>query len=424
MTARDPETRRQALFITPVMPATTGSGIAMRAGMTLQALASEFDISVLCLPVLGSVQRKLPRDLTGSSVRRVIVHRVSDDPAFTRSYSESNGIGRAVACALYPRPLLARFGTESNVESARKVFQTTHFDLVHTLRLYLTPFALPYLGTPSTVVSLDCDDYESQTMRRLAELHLAAGDPANGALARSEAVKYSQWETKYLPCFDRVCVTCEPDRRALSEACPQAKMAVVPNVARLVDNPRRPPGGDKFTFLFLGNMSYLPNEDASVFFCREVLPLLRNKAANRFDVLIAGAHPPRRVKELERHPEVRVVADIPDVRQVYEKAHAAVVPLRWGGGTKIKVLEALGYRRAVVSTPAGVTGLEIERENQVLVGDRPEQLAAQCLRLVEDRGLADRIAGSGYEWVRKHHSPEVFRDALLKAVGGIPEPGG
>ena len=170
--------------------------------------------------------------------------------------------------------------------------------------------------------------------------------------------------------------------------------------------PVEPLTSHPFTFLFVGSLGYYPNEDAVRFFCRRVLPLIRSEAPAPFLVRIAGTGMPPELAELERIEGVRMVGEVEDVRTQYADADAVIVPIRGGGGTRIKVLEAFAHHRPVVSTSQGIEGIEAAPEEHYLLGDTPEAFAVQCLRLMRERGLGASLSDRAFELVASHYTPE------------------
>jgi glycosyltransferase involved in cell wall biosynthesis len=188
---------------------------------------------------------------------------------------------------------------------------------------------------------------------------------------------------------------------------------VIPNGIRIpvtgLDSPKTSP----FTFLFVGNLSYYPNEDAVLFFCLEVLPRLRATAGRgAFRVLIVGTHPSRRLLALSTHSEVMVIGAVPDLASYYRDANVVVIPLRAGGGTRIKLLEAFSYRRPVVSTALGAEGIEVRHGMHLLIANTPGDFTQQCLRLMEIPALGLKLAEQAFEFVRHNHSPKRIRELL------------
>lgn len=166
--------------------------------------------------------------------------------------------------------------------------------------------------------------------------------------------------------------------------------------------PRR--AGPRFTFLYVGTLGYFPNQDAVEHFCGAILPIIRRQAPTSLRVLVVGTGVPPAVQRLSHIPEVQVVGAVPDVAPWYEEADAAIIPLRAGGGTRIKALEAFAHRRPVVSTALGVEGLDVCHGQHVLLGDTPEAFAEQCLRLMRDPSLGDSLVEAAYDLVTARYS--------------------
>jgi glycosyltransferase involved in cell wall biosynthesis len=143
--------------------------------------------------------------------------------------------------------------------------------------------------------------------------------------------------------------------------------------------------------VFVGNLSYGPNADGARWLCREVLPRL-----DRPTVALVGSRPGPEVLELEADPRVTVAADVPDVTPWYRASSVAVVPIRAGGGTRIKALEALAHRRPVVATNAGARGLALAgSDGPIVTADTAGAFAAACQRLLDEPALAERLAERG-----------------------------
>ena len=125
---------------------------------------------------------------------------------------------------------------------------------------------------------------------------------------------------------------------------------VLPNVIRLSSGPHPAKNSGPFTLLFVGNLAYYPNEDAVVYFLEHVLPCLRQRAKHPFCLTVIGSGQSRRLRHYRQIPEYRYLGYVSELAPYYEQADAVVVPLRAGGGTRIKVLEAFSFKRPVVST--------------------------------------------------------------------------
>jgi len=165
-------------------------------------------------------------------------------------------------------------------------------------------------------------------------------------------------------------------------------------------------------------MKYRPNVDAALYFVRQVLPqILAVRPALVF--YIVGGEPPAEVRELAG-PHVVVTGTVADVRPYVRNAAVFVVPLRMGGGTRLKVLEGLSMRKAMVSTTLGCEGIDVEDRRHLLIADTPAAFASAVLRLLQEPALGEALAEAGrdlvdrrYRWERVVGELEAFYDELL-----------
>jgi glycosyltransferase involved in cell wall biosynthesis len=272
--------------------------------------------------------------------------------------------------------------------------------MVVAMRLYLVPLLDALLEScPRPRLVLDIDDIESSTQPQLGH--------------REEGRRFERLEAHYLPLMDAVLTCSEADAGELGARHRLKAVAVVPNAVRLPE--RQPEASRRFDLVFVANLGYLPNVDGARWLCRQVLPRLGEAT-----VALVGSSPSPEVRELATDPRVTLAADVPDVAPWYAAAKVAAVPVRIGGGTRIKALEALAHRRPVVSTKLGVQGIQwANGDGPVLVADTPEAFAAACRRLLSDPALAARLAGRGEALVRRHATVRQVAGRIEELARGI-----
>jgi glycosyltransferase involved in cell wall biosynthesis len=368
------------LYLSPVVPAMAGNGLAMRAGAVLELLATHYTVHLLVAPLYAAFDSQVPEQLQKLCGSSVIVPPVP-------------GLSRWPKRWFGPRP----------------AFWKTRFEVVHVFRLSMLPFAEPYLNRfwrrPSC--HLDMDDIESVTRSRIAELYRSNGEIAAADYEESEARRQEMVENQALKKFDRVYICSEIDRQKLAGRT-AAEVLVLPNAIRIPEGVRAHPAGGVFTFLFIGTLGYYPNQDAVRYFCTEILPRIREHATAPFLVNVVGFGDMRPLRPLIRIPEVRLIGAVPDIRPWMEETDAVVVPVRAGGGTRIKILEAFSFQRPVVSTSTGTEGIAARDGEHLLIGDSPERFAEQCLRLMNDHALGARLAASARRLTEKEYSMEAL----------------
>jgi polysaccharide biosynthesis protein PslH len=159
-------------------------------------------------------------------------------------------------------------------------------------------------------------------------------------------------------------------------------------------------------FVFLGSMDWSPNVDGMLWFVEQVWPRITARAPeSRLDVV--SRTPPATILALaERDSRIRVTGTVPDVRPYLWSGKVAIVPLRIGGGTRLKIYEAMAASLPVVSTTVGAEGLPLDSSETILLADQPVDFAEHCIRLLEDAALRSRIGQSGRDLVAGNFSWE------------------
>jgi glycosyltransferase involved in cell wall biosynthesis len=212
------------------------------------------------------------------------------------------------------------------------------------------------------------------------------------------------WEPKIAARFDKIVSVSESDKNLLLSRNPNLDIAVVPNGVDTRTYRPFPLESREKNILLIGSMDYKPNVDAALFFCREIFPLMK-KSHPACTLTIIGKTPPVEIRRLNEEPGVEFKGDVDDVRPYYQKALVSVVPLRSGGGTRLKILEAMALGTPAVSTSIGCEGLHVENNRNILIADNPADFAQQITNLITDVELWNRISRNGrtlvegnYDW--------------------------
>ena len=176
---------------------------------------------------------------------------------------------------------------------------------------------------------------------------------------------------------------------------------------------------ERHNLVFTGSMDWLPNSDAINYFAEAILPKIRERIPD-VSLTVVGRNPTQSLRDLsKREPSVQLTGRVEDVRPYIAKAEAYIVPLRVGGGTRLKIFEAMAMERPLISTTIGAEGLPLENGDHILLADTPEAFAAAVVRVLKDRVFADSLAKRGAKKVR-----ECFGwDKAAKRFGEICEHG-
>jgi glycosyltransferase involved in cell wall biosynthesis len=284
------------------------------------------------------------------------------------------------------------------------------FDLIWSQRISSLPM-LPARAASRVVV--DLDDIEHRSLRSRL---LLRKDPAHMVpLQWLEYVKLRKLESSLSGLPYEFIVCSKRDQEVLGA---KAKVWVIPNG---VDLPTKPSclraESPAPTLVFVGYMAYEPNADAAVFFVQQVLPRIQRDLPDvRF--IIVGADPTPSVCQLHNGKSVFVTGAVPEVADYLCAASVVVVPIRFGGGTRIKILEALAHRKAVVSTTKGAEGIDVQPGKHLLLADSPEDLGNACKRLLRDAALRKRLGDGGFRLIQDRYQWKAIEDVVGNIASG------
>jgi glycosyltransferase involved in cell wall biosynthesis len=171
--------------------------------------------------------------------------------------------------------------------------------------------------------------------------------------------------------------------------------------------------------VFVGSMDWLPNVDGVLYFVREVLPLIHQRRPET-TVVVVGRTPPQKIAQLGvEDPRIRITGTVPDIRGYLWSSAVSVVPLRIGGGTRLKIYEAMAARIPVVSTTIGAEGLTVNPPGDIRLADTPRAFADECLELLSDAPLRARMSAAAWEMVNANfswdHVSRCFEKVMEKA---------
>jgi glycosyltransferase involved in cell wall biosynthesis len=389
----------RTLFVAPRVPFPLDIGGNQRMFHVLSALARLGPVDLVCLahPRFTPEERELKplRDLCDTL--EMIPHDGSRWPDGIQSYRDA--VERMVL-ARRPRQI-AEFRGE--VLAERVAALAPRADLIWAVRLYVAEWLTT--GRERTIV--DVDDLESvKESRRLGLEPLGRWQ----ALARFDNAKLRRLERRAAGRYAGVVVCSEGDRRFFP-ARHRDRALVVPNgiPGQLLATPPSP--REPASLVMVGAMRYGPNADAALWFAREILPRV---AAAMPDVRLYLVGDDRRGVLRSVHDGQRVIATgrVDDVAPYVSRAAVSLAPLRFGGGTRIKILEALALGTPVVSTTVGADGLDLVPGRHLAIGDTPDAFAGEVIRLLRDPAARQALAEAGRARVAQRYTWESIGEAL------------
>lgn len=256
---------------------------------------------------------------------------------------------------------------------------------------------------------IDCHNVEYDNFKRMAQVR----NPLKKLFYHLEAYKFYKEETTICAQQDALLVTSNRDISLFNQTIPGVLKYLVPNG---VDTDYFQPFKTQpapHSMVFVGMMKYVPNYDGMIWFLDEVFPIIIENVPDA-NITIVGKNPPQSI--LDRASEnIIVTGFVEDTRPYIEESAVYVVPLRMGGGTRLKIMEALAMKKPLVSTSIGCEGIDVESGKSILIADKPEEFAASVLELFENPDKAADLVDEGYKLVRNHYRWESIGLQMDKA---------
>lgn len=247
-------------------------------------------------------------------------------------------------------------------------------------------------------------------------------NPVRKWILRNEWTKTKSIEEAVCRNCDRVLVVSDDDKEAIRRDFGVSHVSVLPtgvdtdyfSPSHNVSRPGR--------LVFVGSMDWDPNEDGIVWFLNEIYPRIRRTAPNA-NLAIVGRNPSSRLRALASHqPDVDLTGRVSDVRPYLSEAEVVIVPLRVGGGTRIKIPEAMAMSKAVVSTTIGAEGLPFRNSREICIADKPEDFAESVIALLHDRPFRASIAAAARKIVVEKYGWDAAVDKAEETIYELVKP--
>jgi glycosyltransferase involved in cell wall biosynthesis len=398
------------LILAPYPPYPPRSGGALRIYHLLRGLAERHEVTLLTFAP----------DAAALAPLRAICGLITVPGPPRRSL-----LRRGITTLASPVPDMGlRNRSSAYAEALSRLLASRRYDVVQAESIEMAGYLMQARGLgPLLVLDEFNAEYVLQRRAALTDLRrglaLRPGALIGGLYSLAQWRKLARYERGALRAFDRLLVVSEQDRAALARLDPRRahRLRVVPNGVDTAHLRRGPVVGDlgPATLTFVGTLDYRPNLDALRWFVGEVLPRIR---AQRPDarLLVVGRAAGRAARALAHGEAVELVGEVTDVRPYIDGATVYVLPMRIGGGSRLKLLEALAMEAPVVSTSLGIEGIEgLCHETHLLIADRAESFAAAVLRLIADPDLGARLGAAGRAHVAAHYDWKVIVPRLEAA---------
>ncbi len=389
---------KRILFLTPQVPYPPEQGTAFRNYHLLAGAARRHKVSLLAF---GSRANAPERALTDMCQEFVVIappDRRMRDRLRTLLTSRDADMSHRLRSSAFGQRLL-------------EMLSGSHYDVLQVEGIELAQYGLmarEWLGRDAPRIVFDDHNAEAELQRRAAIADLASPRrwPA-GAYSLVQAARLKRLERRACQVADAVVAVSTADADYLEGLCAGREVAVIPNG---VDTGiYRPDLGDTLhlahpAVVYTGKMDYRPNVDAVLWFHSQVWPrIVATVEGARFYVVGKDPHP--RLAPLDRDPSVTVTGYVPEVLPYFGGADVYVAPLRVGGGTRLKILQALAAGLPLVTTTLGAEGIDLADREQALFADTAQAFASAVIGLLQDPETARALGQAGrarvvksYDW--------------------------
>lgn len=390
------------LFISAFIPYPPHGGAHQRTYNLLKHTAKENDVYLI-----GFIKEK--KDLENTRYlekicKKVYAFYLPDD------WSKVSFVKSLFLNLFSPLPYTAQkyYSTQAR-QTISELVRQVKFDVLHCDMLDLAGYIYDYNPKATILVN---HNVESTLMLRYAEIEK---NPFKRWYLYLQYKKLLHYERKMCPMFKCSVAVSELDKQQLQLISPQARFSVVPNGVDIDYFQPQKIQIEKNTLIFVGRTDYLPNVDGVKFFHQEILPLIKKEVKDARLTIIGRTRLNHALNlfhgndiGLQTAKDITHLGFVEDIRPYIGKAAVYVVPLRIGGGTRLKILDAMSMGKAIVSTSIGAEGIDVTHGKNILIADTPEDFSKQVIRVLNDSNLRESLGTEGRKLVEEKYSWDII----------------
>lgn len=399
--------RHRLLFASQTLPYPPDSGVKIRAFHTLKILSRAFDVTALCF-----FRRRQTGGSEGVQAALDGLREFANVTAFPipQEWSHPRGIRDHLVSLFARRPYTDFVFQDRAFRAAfEDHLQQGNYSVVHLESQALGRYVEGGTGLPSVCVH---HNVESELLRRRAEVQR---NRVTAAYLRHQAGLLRSAESARSPAFDLNIAVSDEDTSAFASIAPTARFLTVPNG---VDTEYfQPAGGPTDGIALLGGTDWFPNLDGLEYFTQEILPRIRQRLPD-LRVVSVGRAREAEIQEYRKHG-IELTGYVEDIRPWIQGARCVVVPLRAGGGSRLKILDAWAMGKPVVTTSIGCEGLSARDGDNALVRDDPAMFADAVLRVLEDSDVERHLSNAGRSVAVNSYSWDAIGQRMLTAYESL-----
>ncbi len=383
------------LFLSGWFPFPADNGSKIRIANLLRGLASEYQVTLL------SFADKPAADLDVSAAKKIC-----DDVQIVpwQAYNPNNRRARLGMFSVTPRSILDTFSPEMQTRIERTL-GANQYDLVIASQLTAASYA-PYFGNVPAI-------FEEPEVGLLYEKFANAKNLKDRLRHGLTWEKHRRYVASVMRRFRACTVVSNAERELLRKCAPEYDAVhVIPNAIDLNEYTKSHAAPQPNTLIFTGSFRYFVNHEAMTWFVGEVYPRVQAEIPD-VRLTITGDHANL---GLPQATNVTLTGVVDDVRSLIASSWISLAPILQGGGTRLKIVEAMALRTPVVATSKGAEGLDARHNEHLLIADEPDVFAREVVRLLRDPGLRERLTNNAYQLVREKFDWSAVLPRFLQLV--------
>jgi len=389
------------LIISPYLPYPLDDGDKIRLFNLIRRIAYKYEVSIVSFVRSLQEEQFIPELKKYCSQVEIVL---------MKERSKLAKLHALIQCLVSGDPLESKFAFDYEMkEKIRRLVARHHFDIIQIEHTFMAPYikVIPNAYNAKKIIAIyNIGFIQFYRMFRIERaLYTKIRYFINWTMMK-------KWEVKFLENFDKCITVSFQDKQILNSENQKLDVSVIQNGVDVNKYRPLPVNSGTKNILFIGFMDYVANHDAALYFYHEIFPIIKKQIPHS-KFFIVGKNPKQGIKELTKDKDVIVTGYVNDVRSYYQDCDISVVPLRAGGGTRLKILEAMAFGRPVISTSIGCEGLDVVNGHHLLIADDAQQFAEKTLRLLSDRKLYKRIVREARQLIASKYDWDAIAEQLL-----------
>jgi polysaccharide biosynthesis protein PslH len=389
------------LFLSRWFPYPPDNGSKKRCFNLIKILASKYEVDLISFT---------SEPITAERLKGLEPYCRSVQSILFTDYNPNSFRARLGYFSTQPRFIYDTYRKEYS-ETVQEACRKTRYDLVVASQVDMTPYTKDVRGAKVLIDEIELTIYQEERQKQV--------DFLRGMRVNLTWWKHTRYVKSVIQRADGLSVVSEKEKGIISQLNhSDCQIQVIPNGIEMdfYHGVWGPPETD--TMIYAGALSYFANLDAMQYFIAEILPIIK-RSRPAVKLFITGKVNDSLQRKLPSDPNVEFTGYLEDVRPKIGCAWLSVIPLRIGGGTRLKILESLAMGTPVVSTTKGAEGLDLKAGYDILVGDSPKEFAAGVVEILENRELRERLGAAGKSTAGSLYDWNLIGDRFLTQVDEI-----